>query len=107
MSVRTTTATAAVVNADREDDQARQRRPVVPEISERRVVRRVEQDGCDEERQRELGREGERRRDWKKREQRAAERQEYRIRRSDAARQRRQDHGGDEQQTEKLFERPA
>ena len=42
--------------SDREDDQARHRRPVVPEIPERRVVRRIEQHGCDEERQRELGR---------------------------------------------------
>ena len=42
--------------SDREYDQARHRRPVVPEISERRVVRRVEQHGGDEKRQRELGR---------------------------------------------------
>ena len=91
--------------SDREDDQARHRRPVVPEISERRVVRRVEQYGGDEERQRQLGRERERRRDRNKREQRTAERQEHRIRCADAARRRRQDHGGDEE-TEKLFEFP-
>ena len=91
--------------SDRDDDQARHRRPVVPEVSERRVVRRVEQYGRDEERQRELGRERERRRAWNEREQRTAERQEDRIRRSDAARCCRQDHGGDEE-TEKLFELP-
>ena len=91
--------------SDREHDQARDRRPVVLEISQRRVVRRIEQHGRDEERQRKLGRERERRRARKKREQRAAERQEYRIRCSDAARRRRQDHGRDEQ-AEKLFEFP-
>ena len=91
--------------SDREDDQARDRHPVVLEIPERRVVRRVEQYGGDEERQRKLGRERERRCCRNKREQRAAERQEYRIRRTDAARHARQDHGGDEQ-SEKLFEFP-
>ena len=91
--------------SDREDDQAGDRRPVVLEISERRVVRRVEQDGRDEKRQRELGRQRERRRAGNKREQRTAERQEHRIRCSDAARPRRQDHGGNEE-TEKLFEFP-
>ena len=104
-SARTTTATATVVSPTANIDQPRDRRPVVLEISERRVVRRVEQYGCDEERQRKLGRERERRRDRKEREQRAAERQEHRIRCSDAAGSRRQDHRGDEQSQE-LFEFP-
>jgi len=62
--------------SDREYDQAGHRRPIVPEISERRIVSRIEQHGCDKERQRKLGRDTERRRAWKKRQQRAAERQE-------------------------------
>ena len=89
--------------SDREDHQPRDRRPIVLEVSQRRVVRRVEQYGCDEERQRKFGRKRERRRGWKKREQRTAERQEHRIRCSDAACCRRQDHGGDEE-TKELFE---
>jgi hypothetical protein len=89
--------------SDREYDQARHRHPVVLEISERGVVRRVEQYGCDEERQRKLGRERERRRHRKKREQRTAERQENGIRRPDAARRTRQEHGRHEE-TEKLLE---
>lgn len=52
----------------------------------------------DEERQ--LGRDGERGRAWKKREQRTAERQEDRIRYADAACPGRQDHGRDEQNKE-------
>ena len=90
---------------DGEDDQAGDRRPVVPEIPGRRVVRRIEQHGRDEERQRQFGRDGKRGRARKKREQRAAEREEHRIRRTDAARRGRQDDGRDEQ-TEKLFEFP-
>ena len=52
MSVRATHGDGDGRESDREDDQARDRRPVVPEISQRRVVGRVEQYGCDEERQR-------------------------------------------------------
>ena len=89
--------------SDREDDQPRDRRPVVLEVSQRRVVCRVEQYGRDEQRQRKIGRKGERGRGRKKGEQCAAERQEHRIRCADAARCRRQNHGGDEQR-EKLFE---
>ena len=105
MSVRATTATAAVVNPT-----AKTTKPVTgAQLSlrslERRVVSRIEQHGRDEERQRELGRDAERGRAWKKRQQRTAERQEYRIRCSDAARRGRQDHGRDEQ-TKKLFEFP-
>ena len=68
------------------DDQAGDRCPVVPEISRRRVVRRVEQDGRDEERQGELRQHGERRRAWNKREDRAAERQKHGIGCANAAR---------------------
>ena len=89
--------------SDREDHQARDRRPVVLEIPERRVVRRVEQYGCDEQRQRQFGRQREGRRGWNKGEQRTAERQEHRIRCADAACSCRQNHGGDEE-TEELFE---
>ena len=89
--------------ADREDDQAGDRRPVVPEVPRRRVVGRVEQHRRDEERQRELGQHGERRRARNEREQRAAERQEHRIGRADAARHGRQDHGR-EDQTDEDFE---
>ena len=91
--------------SDREYDQAGHGRPIVPEISKRRVVSRIEQYGCDEERQRKLGRNAERGSAWNKRQQRTAERQEYRIRCSNPAGHGRQDHGRDEQ-TEKLFESP-
>ena len=72
--------------SDRENDEARYRRPIVLEIPKRSVVSRIEQYRCDEQRQRKLGRDGERGRAWKKREHRAAQREEHRIRRSDAAR---------------------
>ena len=91
--------------ADREHDQAGDRRPVVPEISRRRVVRRIEQHRRDEQRQRELGSDGERGRAGNEREERAAERQEHRIGRADAACRRRQDHGR-EHQADECFEFP-
>ena len=90
---------------DGEDDQAGNRRPVVFEISRRCVVGRVEQYGCNEERQREFRRDGERRRAGKEREERAAEGQEYRIRCSGTARRCRQENGGEEQADES-FEFP-
>ena len=90
--------------SNREDDQAGDGRPVVLEISERCIVRGIEQDWCNEQRQRQLGRKRERRCGRKKREQRTAKRQEHRIRCADAAGNARQDHGGDEE-TEKLFKR--
>ena len=62
MSRRATTATAAVVRPTANDDEPCDRRPVVLEVSERRVVRRIKQNGCDEERERKLGRQRERRR---------------------------------------------
>ena len=83
--------------ADGEDHQAGDWRPVVLEVSGRCVVGRIEQDGCNEERQREFGRYGERRRARKKREERAAERQEYGIRCAGTTRRRRQENGGEEQ----------
>ena len=91
--------------ADREDHQPRDRRPVVLEVAQRRVVRRVEQDRGDEQRQRQIGWQAECGRGRQKREQRAAERQEHRIRRADPTRRGRQDHGCDEQR-EQLFELP-
>ena len=59
--------------------------------------------GATKQRQRKFGRKSKGRRGWKKGEQCTAERQEHRIRCSDAACYTRQNHGGDEQ-TEKLFE---
>ena len=91
--------------ANREDDQAGHRRPIVPEVSERRIVGCIEQHGRDEERQRKLGRDAEGGRAGKKRQQRAAERQEDRVRRPDAASRGRQGHGRYEQAKE-LFEFP-
>ena len=82
------------------DDQAGDRRPVVPEIPRRCVVRRVEQDRRDEERQRELGQNRERRRAWNKREKGAADREKHRIGRADAARRRGQQRGGEDQANE-------
>jgi hypothetical protein len=91
--------------SDREDDQTRYWRPVVPEISGGRVESRIEQHRCDEERQRQLGGHRKRRHARNKGEQRTAERQKDWIGCSDAARHSREDHGRDEQ-SEKLFELP-
>jgi hypothetical protein len=91
---------------DCEDHQAGYRGPVVPEIPDGRVVGRIEEHRCDEKRQREFGRNREGRRTRKKCEQRTAERQEHRIRRSDAACQGREDDSGDEEY-EKLFQSPG
>ena len=82
------------------DDQTGDRCPVVPEVSRRRVVGRVEQDGRDEERQGELGQDGERRRAWNEREDRAAERQKHGIGCADAARHGGQHDGGEDQADE-------
>lgn len=91
--------------SDREDNKAGYRSPVVLQISERRVVSGIEQRGRDEKRQRKLRRDVERSRARNQREQRAAQREEYRIRCSHAARGRRQNHCRDEK-TKKLFESP-
>jgi hypothetical protein len=64
--------------------EADKRQPIVFEISRRCVIRRVEQDRRDENRQRELGRNGDGRRARNEREDRAADRQEDRIGRTDA-----------------------
>ena len=88
--------------SDRKYDQTGHRHPIVPQISERRVVSRIEQNGRDEERQRKRGRDAEGRHAWKKRQQCAAEREEYRIRCSNAARRSGQNDRCDEQ-TKDLF----
>ena len=88
---------------DGKDNQAGDRSPVVPEISRRGVVCRIEQYGCDEECQRELGRYGERRCARKKREEGTADRQEDRIRGADPTCQSGQDHCR-EDQTQQPFE---
>ena len=91
--------------SDREYHQPRDWRPIVLEVSQRRVVRRVEQDRCNEQRQRKFGRKSEGRRGRKKGEQCTAECQEHRIRCSNAACCCRQNHRGDEE-TQELFEFP-
>jgi hypothetical protein len=91
--------------SDREYHESRDRRPIVLEVSQRRVVCRVEQYGRDEQRQRKLGRESEGGRDRKKGEQCPAERQEHRIRCANAARRGRENDGCNKQR-EKLFELP-
>ena len=91
--------------ADGNDDQTSDRRPVVSEVPRRRVVGSVEQHRCDKERQRELGQDGERGRAGNKREDRAAQRQEHGIRRADATRQGSQ-HDGGEDQADENFEFP-
>ena len=93
----------AVVSPTANTTRLSDRHPVVPEIPERRVVGRVEQHGSDEERQRQLGRERERRWGGREREQRTAEREKDRIRRSDAPGSRREDDR-DHEQTEQQFE---
>jgi hypothetical protein len=82
------------------NDQACDRRPVVPEVSRRCVIRRVEQYRRHEERQGELREHGERRRAWHKREDRAAERQKHGIRCPNAARRGGQNSGGEDQTNE-------
>jgi hypothetical protein len=52
--------------SDREYNQAGHWRPIVPEISERRIVSRIEEYRCDEERQRKIRGDAERGRAWKK-----------------------------------------
>ncbi len=89
--------------AHREDDQPCHRRPVVPEVPRRRVVRRVEQHGRDEERQRELGQHGERRSARNEREDRAAEREKHGIGRAHPTRNGGQDRGR-EDETDEDFE---
>ena len=83
-----------------DNDQTRDRCPVVPEVSRRCVIRRVEQYGCHEQRQRELGQHGERRCAWHEREDRAAERKEHRIGCAHAPRHRGQQRGGEDQDNE-------
>ena len=95
--MRATTATAMVVRPDNKNDETCERRPVVLEISWRRVVGRIEQHRRDKERQRELGQHGERGRAWNKREDRAAERQKDGIGCADAARRGCQNNGGEDQ----------
>ena len=88
---------------DRKDDEAEDRRPVVSEISRRGVVCRIEQYGCDEECQRDLGRYGERRCARKKREEGTAKREEDGIRGTDPACQSGQDYRR-EDETQQSFE---
>jgi hypothetical protein len=88
--------------SDRKDDQTGYRHPIVSEVSERRVISRIEQYGRDKERQCKRGGDAEGGHAWKKRQQRTAERQEYRIRCSNAPRRSGQDHRCDEQ-TKDLF----
>jgi hypothetical protein len=89
--------------SNREYNQTSYWGPIVSEISKGSVISCIEQHGCDEECQRKFRWNGERGRAWKKRKQGAAESQKHGIRCSDAARQRRENHGGDEQ-NKKLFE---
>ena len=89
--------------SDRDDDETRDRCPIVLEIPERRVVRRIQENWCDEERERKLGRQRERRRGGKKREQRTAKREEHGIRCPNATRDAGEDDGGDKED-QKLFE---
>jgi hypothetical protein len=91
--------------ADGEDNEACNGRPVVFEIPRRRVVSGIEQHGGEKERQCEFREDRERGPARQKREERAAKRQEYRIRCADAARQRGQDHGC-EHQADESFEFP-
>ena len=68
----------------------------IQEIPWRCIVTGIEQNGRYEERQRKVGGNRKRGRARKEREQRASERQEYRVRCADAARRRCQNHGHDE-----------
>jgi hypothetical protein len=84
--------------------EARDRRPVVLQVPERCVVRGIEENRRDEEGERELRWNGDRRRAGNEREQRAAQREEYRIRRADAPRRRCEGDRGAEKK-EDLLER--
>ena len=88
-----------------EYDEPKDRRPVIPEIPDGRVVGRIEEYGRDEQRQRKLGGNSERGRTGKKPQAGAPECKKYRIRCSDAAGRGRQDHGCNEQ-NKQLFELP-
>jgi len=74
-------------------------------ISWRRVVRRIEQDWGDEERQCQFRWDGERRRAWSEGEQCPAKGQEDRVGSADATRRRGQGDGRNEK-NQKLFEFP-
>ena len=88
--------------ADADDDEARHRRPVVPQIARRGVVGRVQQDRRDEERQRQLRLEHELGRARHEREDRAAEREKRGIRRADPAGDGRQEDRHEQQAEERL-----
>ena len=88
---------------DRAEHQSRDRGPVVFEVSQRCVVRGVEEHRRDKQRQRQFGRQRQRRRrDRQKREQGAAKREKYRIGRAEAPCARRKHDGGDKQNQELL-----
>ena len=66
-------------DADGTNDQTEERSPVVPEVSRRCVVGRIEQYRCDEEREGEFRRNAERRCAGNECEERTAEREKHRI----------------------------
>ncbi len=86
----------------RNDDKTGHWRPVVAKIARRRVVRRVEQDGRDKQRQRQLRQNGKRRRAGNERQERSTDRKKGWIWRADTARDRRQQSGGENQADENL-----
>ena len=91
--------------AHRAHDQARDRRPVVAQVSQRRVECRIEEHRRDEDRQRQFRRHRERRHARHEGQERATQRQEDRVRRAEAARGTGEGHGREEQR-EQFFESP-
>ena len=89
--------------SDREDDQTRDRRPVVFEVSQRRVIRGVEQHRRHEQRECEFRGQRERRRRWNKSQRCTSDGEEHRIGCTSAPGSSRQDHRRHEQ-NEQLFE---
>lgn len=69
-----------------EHHESEDRQPVIAQVAQRRIVRRVEQHRRNEERQREFRRHRECRRSGDKREQRTTNCEEYGIRRPDTTR---------------------
>ena len=89
--------------ADGDNDQAGDRRPVVPEVTRRGVIRSVEQNRGDEKSERQLRQNSERGGAWHKRQESAAQREKNGIRRANAACERRKECGS-EDQTDEDFE---
>jgi hypothetical protein len=83
--------------ADRDEDQRRDRQPVVAEIAQRGIECRIQQYRRDEQRQRQIRFQRPRRARWYERQQHAADRKKRRVGHLQPPRQRGQRHGAKQQ----------